>query len=87
METIAITSERKAQLDRYAQRHGQDAAAALDEVLAAYLEWDEQDYREAVEGIRQGYTDFKAGRTQPAEQVFEELRVKQGLPRWADRAR
>jgi predicted transcriptional regulator len=81
MDTIPITPERKAQLDGYAQRHGQDAAAALDEVLAAYLAWDEQDYSEAVEGIRQGYADLKAGRTQPADQVFEELRVKHGLPR------
>jgi hypothetical protein len=81
METIPITPERKAQLDCYAQRHGQDAAEALDELLATYLAWDEQDYREAVEGIRQGYADLKAGRTQPADQVFEELRVKHGLPR------
>jgi predicted transcriptional regulator len=81
METIPITPERKAQLDGYAQRHGQDAAAALDELLATYLSWDEQDYREAVEGIQEGYADFKAGRTQPADQAFEELRVKHGLPR------
>lgn len=57
METIPITPERRAQLDGYAQRHGQDAAAALDEVLATYLAWDEQDYREAVEGIRRGYAE------------------------------
>lgn len=81
METISITTERKAQLEEYAHRHDQDPAAALDEVLAGALEWEEQDYREAVEGIRQGYADFKAGRTQPAEEVFEELRVKHGLPR------
>lgn len=81
METIPITPERKAQLDGYAQRHGQDPAAALDEVLATYLAGDEEDYRGAVAGIREGYADFKAGRTQPADQVFEELRVKHGLPR------
>ena len=81
VETVAITPERKAQLDSYAQRHGKDPAAALDEALATYLEWDEQDYREAADGIRQGYADFKAGRVQPAEQVLEELRVKHGLPR------
>ena len=81
MEMIPITPERKAQLDGYAQRHGQDPAAALDEALATYLAWDEQDYREAVEGIRQGYADFKAGRIQPADQVLEELRLRHGLPR------
>jgi predicted transcriptional regulator len=81
MEMIPIKPERKAQLDDYAQRHGQAPADALDEVLANALEWEQQDYREAVEGIREGYADFKAGRTQPADEVSEELRVKHGLPR------
>jgi predicted transcriptional regulator len=81
MDVIQITSERKAQLEEYAQRHGQDAAAALDEVVANYLEWERQDFEEAVEGIRQGYEDVMAGRTQPAEEMFEELRMKHGLPR------
>jgi predicted transcriptional regulator len=81
MEAIAIKPERKAQLDDYAQRHGQNVTDALDEALAAYLEWERADYREAVEGIRQGYEDVKAGRTQPAEEAFEELRLKHGLPR------
>ncbi|SPE26514.1 conserved hypothetical protein [Candidatus Sulfopaludibacter sp. SbA3] len=80
METIPLKPERIAQLHEYAQRHHQDPFTALDEVLAAALEWDLQDYRETVEGIRQGYADFKAGRTQPAEQIFEELSRKHGLP-------
>ena len=78
---IPLKPERKAQLDEYAKRHGQEPAAALDEALAAYLEWERQDFEEAVEGIRQGYEDVKAGRTQPIEEAFEELRVKHGLPR------
>ena len=40
MEMIALTPERKAQLDEYARRHGQDPAVALDEVLATWLEED-----------------------------------------------
>ena len=78
---VHLTPERKAQLDDYARRHGQDPAAALDEALGAYLDWERQDYQEAVEGIRQGYEDLQAGRTQPADEVFEELGVKHGLPR------
>lgn len=78
---IPLKPERKAQLDEYAQRHGQNATDALDDLLATYLEWEQQDYKEAVEAIGRGYADFKAGRTQPAEQVFEELRQKHGLPR------
>ena len=80
MDVIPITPERKAQLEAYAQRHGQDTAAALDEALAEYLAWEQQDFQEAVEGIRQGYEGVKAGRTQSAEDAFEDLRVKHGLP-------
>jgi predicted transcriptional regulator len=81
MEMVPLTPERKAQLDDYAQRHGQDTAAALDEVLADALEWEQQDYQEGLEGIRRGYEDVKAGRTRPAEEVFEQLHEKYGLPR------
>jgi len=81
MEMMPLKPERKAQLDEYAKRHGQDPVAALDDVLADYLEWEEQDYREAVEGIRRGYGDYKGGRTRPVADVFQELREKHGLPR------
>ena len=81
MDMIPLKPELKARLEDYAQRHGQDPATALDDVLTAALDWERRDYQEAVEGIRQGYADFKAGRTQPAEDVLEELRVKHGLPR------
>jgi predicted transcriptional regulator len=81
MEMLPVKPERKAQLDKYAQRHGQDAATALDEVLANYLEWEQQDYNETVDGVMEEYADVKAGRTQPAEEFLEELRVKHGFPR------
>jgi predicted transcriptional regulator len=79
-DVIPIKPERKAQLEEYAQRRGQDPAAALDDALAEYLEWERQDFEQAVEGVRQGHEDVKAGRTQPIEEAFEELRVKHGLP-------
>ena len=81
MEMMPLKPERKAQLDEYARRHGQDPVAALDEVLADALEWEEQDYGEAVEGIRRGHADYQAGRTQPLAEVFHEVREKHGLPR------
>ena len=81
MDVIPITPERKAQLEEYAQRRGQDTAAALDDALAAYLEWERTDYQEAVEGVRRGYEDVKAGRTRPAADFLDELRDKHGFPR------
>jgi predicted transcriptional regulator len=81
MEMVALTPERKAQLDAYAHRHGKDATAVLDELLGAWLDEERSEYFEALEGVREGYADFEAGRIQSAESVFEELRVKYGLPR------
>jgi len=66
MDMIPLKPERKAQLEEYAKRRGQDPAAALDDALAIYLEWERQDFVEAVEGIRRGYEDVKSGRTRPA---------------------
>ncbi len=70
---VQLSEERQAQLNEYAQRHGQDPSVALDEMLAAALECEQQDL--------QGYADVKAGRTQLASDMFEELREKYGFPR------
>jgi predicted transcriptional regulator len=79
MDTIAVKPERKAQLEEYAQRHGQTAADALDEMIASYLEWEQQDHGETVSAVLEGYEDVKAGRTKPAEEVHESLRLKYGF--------
>jgi len=63
-----------------AQRHGQDPADALDDVLAV-LKWERQDYQEAVEGIRRGIEDVDAGRTRAAAEFFSEVRRKYGFSR------
>lgn len=81
MEMIPMKPERKAQLDAYAERHGQDAATALDDVLADYFASEQQDYKEAVEGIQRAYDDMRAGRVQSIEECFEDLRVEHGFPR------
>ena len=80
MNSIPLKPERRAQLEEYAQRHGQDAESALDEALGAYQEWERQDSEEAVEGIRKGYEDVKAGRTRPASEFLAEMRRKHDPP-------
>ena len=81
MGMIPLKPERQAQLEEYAQRRGQDPAIALDEALAAYLEWERQDFEEAVEGIRRGHEDVRAGRTRPAADFLSEMRQNLGIPR------
>jgi predicted transcriptional regulator len=81
METLTLKPERQAELEEYARRRGQDPAAALDDALATYLEWERQDFEEAVESIRHGYEDVKAGRTRPAAEWMAEMRRKHD-PSW-----
>ena len=81
MDTIPLKPERKAQLEEYVQRHGQDPATALDDALAAYLEWERQDFEEATEGIRRGHNDVTAGRTRlkhPRHNTYSPAREKKG---------
>jgi hypothetical protein len=80
MEMLPLRPERKAELDDYAKRHGQDVETALNEVLAEYFAGEKDDYQQAVEGIRRGYEDMKAGRVQSMDEFFEDLRIEHGFP-------
>jgi predicted transcriptional regulator len=80
MEMLPIKPERRAQLDDYAQRHDQDAVAALDEALATYLEWERSDYEDAAAAARRGWEDIKAGRTRPADEFLAEVGRRHGFP-------
>ena len=81
MEMMPVKPERKVQIEEYAKLHHQSPEEALDDLLAEQLEWKRRDYAEAVEGIRRGLEDMKAGRTQPLEEFIEGLRVEHGFPR------
>ena len=81
MKTIPLKPERQAELEEFARRRGKTPAEALDEALAAYLAWEQQDFEEAVQGIQQGYDDVKAGRTRPTDQFIRDLGQKHGLSR------
>lgn len=79
MDMMPVKPERKAQVEAYAKEHGQSAAEALDDLLAAQLEADQREYDETVQGALRGYEDVKAGRTSSPDEVFNWLREKHGL--------
>ena len=81
METLPVKPERLAQLQEYARRRGKSPADALDDALGDYLEWERQDYQEAVEGVRRGLEDVKAGRTVQADEFLDKFAQKHELPR------
>jgi hypothetical protein len=80
MEMLPVKPERLAQLEELARRRGKSTADAVDDALADYLAWERQDYQEAVEAIRRGHEEVKAGRTKPAKQFLDEFARKHGLP-------
>jgi hypothetical protein len=80
MEMVPLKPEPKAQRDEYAKRHGQDPAAVLDDVLAAYFDDEQQEYAETIQAVQEAYEDVKAGRTRHAGELLEQLRLKHGLP-------
>jgi predicted transcriptional regulator len=70
MKTIPLRPDRPAELEEFARQRGKTPADALDEALATYLEWEQQDFEEAVRGIQQGHDDVKAGRTRPSNEFL-----------------
>jgi len=72
VETVPLRPERLAQLEEYARRSGKSTVDALDDALADYLEW-ERDYQQAVDAVREGHEDVKAGRSLPAEQFLDDF--------------
>jgi predicted transcriptional regulator len=81
MDMIPLKPERKAQLEEYAKRRGQEPDAALDDALATYLEWERQDFAEAAEGIRRGHENVKSGNTRPTAEFLADMRRKHDIPR------
>jgi predicted transcriptional regulator len=81
MKTIPLKPERQKESEEFARQRGKTPADALDEALAAYLEWERQDFEEAVRGIQQGHDDVKSGRTRSAEEFLSDMRRKHGISR------
>ncbi len=78
--TVTLSPEAEAKLFEKAARQGKDVATVAAELLASVLEWEAQDYEEAVEGIQRGLDDFEAGRFRSFEEFAEEQLRKYDLP-------
>jgi putative addiction module CopG family antidote len=53
----------------------------VEDALRAFQVWRARDYGEAVEGIRRGLESAERGEGRPAEEFFNEMRQKHGIPR------
>ena len=78
--TVTLSPEAEAKLLEKAARQGKDVATVAPELLASVLEWEAQDYEEAVEGIQRGLGDFEARRFRSFEEFAEEQRQRVEAP-------
>jgi predicted transcriptional regulator len=81
MNTIPLKPERQAELEKFAMERGKPPADALDDAIAAYLEWQRQDFQETVEAVREGYEEMREGKGRLAGDVLADVRRKYDLPR------
>jgi predicted transcriptional regulator len=76
---VTLSPELEALLRNRAVQQGQDVNLLAAELLASILEWEEQDSKEAIDGIQQGLDDFEAGRFRSFQDFSEEQRHKYNL--------
>ena len=68
--TIQLSPDLEEQLRTKAAREGISEEVAAKQLLRDALEWEAQDFAEAVEGIRRGLEACDEGRFRPAADVF-----------------
>ena len=73
---VTLSPEAEAKLLEKAARQGKDVAIVAAELLVSALEWEAQDYEEAIAGIERGLDDFEAGRFRSFHEFAEEERRK-----------
>lgn len=81
MNTLILKPERQAELEKFAREHGQAPDEALDDAVAAYLQWQSQTFEEDVNAVQEALDDLKAGRSISLEEFDEQMRLKYGLQR------
>ena len=59
----------------------QTPAEVIEDALQLLKRSDDQDYREAVEGIQRGLREAEQGLARPAEEFFGQMRRKHDIPR------
>ncbi len=77
---VTLSPELEALLRQRADQQGQDVSLVASELLARILQWEKQDYEEAIQGIQQGLDDFETGKFRTFEDFAEEQRRKYSLP-------
>jgi hypothetical protein len=81
--TISLSPSRQAELEHFAQQHGQTVTDALDDAVATYLEFQGQHCEEDVAAVEAVTVDFHAGRSVSLEEFDANIRQCYDIPRQA----
>jgi predicted transcriptional regulator len=79
--TITLSPSRQAELEQFAQQHGQTITDALDDAVATYLELQGQHFDEDVAAIQEAIEDLHAGRSVSLEEFDANMRQRYDIPR------
>jgi predicted transcriptional regulator len=79
MIQLQLQPEIEAQLTADARAHGLALERYVETLLSSCVL--DPAYSDEEQAIHQGLADMEAGRTQPLDEVFEELRAKYAIPR------
>jgi len=83
--TIEVPPEVEARLREKAAREGEPAESIAIQMLADALEWEAQEWKDAVECIRRGFEAVAAGRERTLDEYIAHKRAALGKPRsWPD---
>ena len=75
MLTLTLSPKVESMLCEKASREGTDPRVVAESVLEYVLEWERRDREEAIEGIRRGLEDSKAGRVRPIGETFAKMQA------------
>lgn len=79
--TITLSPSRQAELEQFAQQHGQTVTDALDDAVATYLELQGQHFDEDVAAVEAAIADLHAGRSVSLEEFDANMRQRYDIPR------
>ena len=78
---ITLSPSRQAELECFAQQHGQTPTDALDEAVAAYLELQSEHFDADVAAVEEAIEDLHARRSVSLEEFDGNMRRRYDIPR------
>ncbi|HAC63377.1 MAG TPA: hypothetical protein DCF68_07500 [Cyanothece sp. UBA12306] len=77
--TLNLSPDLEAKLQDKASQEGKQINQLITELLTNFIDWEIEDSKEAIKGIKQGLTDFELGNYRSFDEFSEEQYKKYNL--------